>query len=68
MIGYQLYAFWKAELEKENVMRDFEFLIVSTGWTNVNHLYFSDSIEIGSLQGSMLCCPEINQSKQPLAW
>ena len=39
-----------------------------TGWTNVNLLYFSDSIEIASLEGLMLWCSEINQSKRPLAW
>ena len=38
-----------------------------TGWTNVNLFYFPGSIEIASLQGLTLFCPEINQSKQPLA-
>ena len=27
-----------------------------------------DKIEITSLEGLMLWCPEINQSKRPLAW
>ena len=27
-----------------------------------------DNIEITSLEGLMLWCPEINQSKRPLAW
>ena len=34
---------------------------------NVNLFYFSDSMEIASLEGLTLCCPEINHSKQPLA-
>ena len=38
-----------------------------TGWTNVNLLYLPDSIEIASLKGLTLWCPEISQSKQPLA-
>ena len=37
-----------------------------TGWTNVNLLYFPDSIEIAYLEGLTLWCPEINQSKQLL--
>ena len=39
-----------------------------TGWTNVNLLYLPDSIEIASFEGLTLYCPEINQSRQPLAW
>ena len=39
----------------------------TTRWTNVNLSCFSDSIEIASLEGLTLCCPETNQSKQPLA-
>ena len=39
-----------------------------TGWTNVNLLYFPDSIEIASLKGLTLWRSEINQSKRPLAW
>ena len=38
------------------------------GWTNVNLLYLPDSIEIASLEGLMLWCPEINKSKTILAW
>ena len=34
-------------------------MALNTGWTNVNLLYFPDSIEIGSLKGLSLCCPEI---------
>ena len=30
-----------------------------TGWTNVNLLYFSDSIKIASLKGLSLCCPAV---------
>ena len=30
-----------------------------------NLLYLSDSIEVASLEGLMLWCPEINQSKWP---
>ena len=41
------------------------FVDVFTGWTNVNLLYLLDSIEIASSEG---LCPEINQSKRPLAW
>ena len=41
----------------------------TTGWTNVNLLYLpEDNIEITSLEGLMLWCPEINRSKRPLAW
>ena len=29
-----------------------------TGWTHVNLLYFPDSIEIDSIEGLTLCCPE----------
>ena len=36
--------------------------------TNVNLLYLPDSIEIASLEGLTLWCPEINQSKQLLAY
>ena len=43
-------------------------LELATGWTNVNLLYLPDSIEITSLEGLTLWCPEINQSKRPLAW
>ena len=39
-----------------------------TGWTNINLLYFPDSIEIASLEELTLWCSEINQSKRPLAW
>ena len=35
---------------------------------NVNRLYLPDSTEIASFKGLTLCCPEINQSKLPLAW
>ena len=35
---------------------------------DVNLLYFSDSIEIASLEELTLLCSEINQSKRPLAW
>ena len=38
----------------------------ATGWTNVDLLYFPDSIEIAYLERLTLWCPEINQSKQPL--
>ena len=31
-------------------------------------LYLPDSIEIASVKGLTLWCPEINQSKRPLAW
>ena len=41
--------------------------IVWGGWTNVNLWYIPTSIEIASLKGLSLCCPEINQSKQLLA-
>ena len=37
------------------------------GWTNINLLYFPDSIEITSRDGLTLWYLEINQSKQPLA-
>ena len=42
-------------------------LVNGTGWTNVNLLYLPDNIEIVSLKGLTLWCPEINQSKQLLA-
>ena len=31
-----------------------------TGWTNVNHLYFTDGIAIASLEGLMLLSPDNN--------
>ena len=37
------------------------FDIRGTGWTNVNLLYFSDRIEIPTLEALMLWCPGINQ-------
>ena len=40
----------------------------NTGRTNVNLLYFPESIEIATLEGLTLWCSEINQSKWPLAW
>ena len=40
---------------------------ISPGWTDVNLLYFLDSIEIASVKGLSLCCSETNQSKQLLA-
>ena len=46
----------------------FSILLVITGWTNVNLLYLSDSIEVASLERLTLWCPETNQSKRPLAW
>ena len=39
-----------------------------TRWTNVNLLYFPDSIEAPSRQGLTLQCSRVNQSKQPFAW
>ena len=39
----------------------------TTGSTNINLLYLPDSIEIASLEGLTLWCPENNQSKQLLA-
>ena len=41
--------------------------LLLTGWTNVDLMYLSDSIETASLEGLTLWCPEINQSKQLLA-
>ena len=38
-------------------------MLVHTGWTNINLLYLPDIIEIASLEGLSLWCPEINQSK-----
>ena len=43
-------------------------VIDDTGWTNVNLLYLPDSIEIASLEGLTLWCPESNQSKRTVAW
>ena len=37
--------------------------ITGTGWKKVNLLHFPDSIEINSLEGLSLWCPEINQLK-----
>ena len=37
-----------------------------TGCTNVNFLYFPDSMEIGFLEELTLWCSKINQSKWPL--
>ena len=42
-------------------------MLTDTGSTNVNLLYLPDSIEIASLEGLTFWCPEINQSKRPLA-
>ena len=43
----------------------FEALIAfTTGWTNVNLLYFPDSIEIASLEVLTLQCSEIKVSPQ----
>ena len=54
--------------EKEQMKVDGTVVHI-TGWTDVNHLYFSDSIEIASsLEGLTLWCSEINQSKRPLSW
>ena len=39
-------------------------MICITGWTNLNHLYLPDSIEITSLEGLTLWCPEVNQSNK----
>ena len=39
-------------------------MICITGGTNVNLFYLPDSIEITSLEGLTLWCPEINQSNK----
>ena len=44
------------------------WLSLTTGWENVNLLYFPDITEIVSLEGLTLWWSEVNQSKQPLAW
>ena len=36
------------------------FMDKYTRWTNVNLLYVADSIEIASIEGLTLWCPEIN--------
>ena len=60
------YQAWSQRL---HYMHEKKWIIsVTTGWTNVNLLYLSDSIEIASLEGLTLWCPEINQSKRLLAW
>ena len=47
------------------IIREKQFLYCLTN-TNVNLLYFPDSIEIVSLNGLTLWCSEINQSELPL--
>ena len=48
--------------------KEIAYNLKATGWTNVNLLYLPDSIEITSLERLTLWCPEINQSKRPVAW
>ena len=39
---------------------NFRLEVRLTRWTNVNLLYLPGSIEVASLEGLMLWCPEIN--------
>ena len=56
-----IFAFARSMLELHNST------MVFTGWTDINLLYFPYSTEIASLERLPLWCPEINQSRRPLA-
>ena len=48
---------------KGNGLVNILYFYAPAGWTKLNPLYFLDSIEITSIGGLTLWCPEINDSK-----